>query len=218
MKSGESVTGINVDSLFNKIEHAKEYKAEEVTTSEDSAYNTFLILTFLALKDTKEYPRVKLLSFSKDMTFIKNVVESDYQNLGLTNEDRIELLARVGDEEYIESILKGEVNIDLGTRGLKKLVEQNVYMNHRGEEREYFLKYACGQEYHFDKKEREGLLWDSKDEEATKEFLEKNEVPIFKSVLFLGNIKDKEYIQQYIEKKSEPLRMYLQDRYVNTYR
>lgn len=205
-------SGIEPNSLIQRIENARNYRLEEVTEKQDNAYNSLLYLTTRDMKGIDEVQKSKILACSQDISFIRSIVETEYSNLDMTNDGRIALIARAGNQEYIEEILKGEVDIDLGENGLRQLVWQNGIRQKEG--KDYFLRYAQGEDYTFSQDDKKNFILWSGDKDAAKEFLESNELSTFSKVQLLGSIGDRDYSNSFIEKQSEPLRTYLKDEYI----
>lgn len=205
-------SGIEPNSLIQRIENARNYRLEEVREKQDNAYNSLLYLTTRDMKGIDEVQKSKILACSQDISFIRSIVETEYSNLDMTNDGRIALIARAGNQKYIEEILKGEVDIDLGENGLRQLVWQNRMYQKEG--KDYFLRYAQGEDYTFSQDDKKNFILWSGDKDAAKEFLESNELSTFSKVQLLGSIGDRDYSNSFIEKQEEPLRTYLKDEYI----
>lgn len=209
-------SGIEPYSLVQKIINARYYKLEEVTEEQDDAYDSLLYLSARDMRGIEKKQKIEILASSPDLFFIRNLVESDYLKFGLTNDERISLIAKAGNQQYIEDILKGKIEIDLGDKGLRDLVFQNAML--QKDKKKYLSRYIQGDEYNFTLEDREAFIVFSKDKEAAKELLESKALDLISKVNLLGCIGDREYSSRFIERQEEPLRMYLRDGYTRVLR
>lgn len=206
-------SGIDTPALLYKIQHASQYRADEVENAHDNSYDRLLYLSARDMEGLDEFQKKDLVNSLTDFEHIKSVVEKDYEQLNLSNEERIGLIVRSGNSEYIEQILRGESDINLGEHGLRQLVWQNGLA--QGGDKDYYLQYANGEDYGFSASDRLKFVMWSGDKDAAKEFLENNELNPLEQVQLLGSIGDRAYSEQFIEKQAEPIRMYLRDEYIN---
>ena len=205
-------SGIEPYSLVQKIINARYYKLEEVTEEQDDAYDSLLYLSARDMREIEKKQKIEILASSPDLFFIRNLVESDYLKFGLTNDERISLIAKAGNQQYIEDILRGKIEIDLGDKGLRNLVCQNAML--QKDKKEYLSKYIHGDGYNFTLEDRKVFIVFSNDKEAAKELLESKALGLISQVELLGCIGDREYSSSFIERQEEPLRMYLRDKYI----
>lgn len=200
-------------SLQMKILNSYKYKADEVENAHDNSYDKLLYFSAHNMDGLDEFERKGLIYSLTNIEYIKRIVESDYKKFNLSDEERNFLIIRSNSEEYIDQILKGKVAINLGEDGLIKLVIQNGPVEN--DDKEYFLRYANGEEYAFDTSDRIFLIILSADKEAAKKFLESNELSIMEQVKLLSSIDDRAYSEQYIERLADSIKMYLKDEYIS---
>lgn len=206
-------SGIDPNVLLYKIQHASQYRADEVENAHDNSYDRLLYMSAHDMKELDEFQKKDLINSLTDFEHIKSIVETEYEQFNLSNEERIDLIVRSGNSKYIDQILRGESDIDLGEHGLRQLVWQNGIA--QGGDKDYYLQYANGEDYGFSSSDRLKFIMWSGDKDTAKEFLESNELNPLEQVQLLGTIGDRTYSEQFIERQAEPMKMYLRDQYIN---
>lgn len=206
-------SGIDPNVLLYKIQHASQYRADEVENAHNNSYDRLLYMSARDMKELDEFQKKDLINSLTDFEHIKSIVETEYEQFNLSNEERIDLIVRSGNSKYIDQILRGESDIDLGEHGLRQLVWQNGIA--QGGDKDYYLQYANGEDYGFSSSDRLKFIMWSGDKDTAKEFLESNELNPLEQVQLLGTIGDRTYSEQFIERQAEPMKMYLRDQYIN---
>lgn len=213
LAQSDDLGGFNRYVLLSKIKDAYQYRAEEVKEGQDPSYDALLYLTAHNMKDLDEYHKKDLIYSLRDINYVRSIVENEYKEFNLSNPERVALISRSGNREYIEQILKGDIHIDIGDDGLRRLVIQSAPTHRNGDE-DYYLQYANSEDYKFSMYDRVKFAILSGNKDATKQFLESNELTPLQQVELLQAIGDRVYGEQFIERQPETLRMYVQDQYI----
>lgn len=223
-------SGINTRNLMSRIKDAKGYKAEEVTTEQDFDYNMFLRLCARDMVGLQQWDKAKILTYSQDAEFLKGIIEKEAPDIGLNKDSVIDLIVATKNQEYIEAVLRGQVEVDLGKQdGLRKLVFRNFLAQEaeraleggvsQEEKRESYLRYLMDEGYNFTTRDKLEFVAALNDDLEIKNFLEShaNLAPIEQSRL-LRQIDDDAYCNNFIENEKGEGKIRLKDEYIRIYR
>lgn len=223
-------SGINTRNLMSRIKDAKGYKAEEVTTEQDFDYNMFLRLCARDMVGLQQWDKAKILTYSQDAEFLKGIIEKEAPDIGLNKDSVIDLIVATKNQEYIEAVLRGQVEVDLGKQdGLSKLVFRNFMAQEveraleggvsQEEKRESYLRYLMDEGYNFTTRDKLEFVVALNDDLEIKNFLEShaNLAPIEQSRL-LRQIDDEAYCNNFMENEKGEGKIRLKDEYIRIYR
>lgn len=216
--------------IIEMVRRAKDYECkkedkreEERLFSKDEYYGQ--LVSYIASKVPSEKRELRddlILSLKGELLIhFRQIIEKSYERYNLSPEDRIDLINRHGDEEYIRKLIHGEIELD---EELKKSLREVITKSQPDDwdsRKAYYLKYAKDEKCLTDSDRLCFMIWSDSKEEMRK-FLETHKYNSFDIIvglrylpICLRKIGDYEFSQRYINDLPNPAKLYLTNAYVN---